>query len=363
VKTSSSHDDATVRGRVTGARDDMQRTHTGTYAATPGVDDTTQTLGLLQAQLRAQAREIARLQRQCVELNRERDALRGKVLKPLNERFADNVRDLIKDTCWFKLRQVEEVIDVNTYESTTRAEFDLAGASSRLDARFPDLKSAKITTTENIGPFGIELKSRPFRGELLQFKAKVDLERLLNIARAPTLVLSPSPIFPWNRKTKWNPALETHMDVDGVAVSAKYTIVNDSVSMDHLDFDVSTTHEEYGSLSLSRVSQHTVQEDQLDVNPDGCWRAGWSQRKGDFDLSAHFKTDKNIELELSARRQFAKHFNGKVTAKVAAKELEFQAGYEFTEELKGWEVIAKSVLTPQGLLHNPTFQLNHAWEF
>jgi len=326
-------------------------------------EDTYATLGLLQAQLRAQAREIATLQRECAEARRERDALAGKARTPLSERFAENVRELIKETVWFKLRQVEEKIDVNTYESTTRAEFDLAGASSRLDARFPDLKSAKITTTENVGAFGIELKSRPFRGELLQFKAKMDLERLLNVARAPTLVLSPSPCFPWNKKTKWNPALETTLDIDGVAVSAKYTIVNDSVSMDHLDFEVSTTHEEYGSLSLARVSQHTVVEDQLDVNPAGCWRAAWAQRKGDFDLAANLKTDKNLEVELSARRQFAKHFNGKVTAKVAARQLEFQAGYEFTEELKGWEVVAKSVLTPQGLLHNPTFQLNHAWEF
>lgn len=73
-------------------------------------------------------------------------------------------------------------------------------------------------------------------------------------------------------------------------------------------------------------------------------------------------TDNGLELEMSARRQFAKHFNGKATARAAKKELEFQVGYEFTEELKGWEVVAKSVLTTQGL-QNPTFQLNHGWEF
>jgi hypothetical protein len=115
-------------------------------------------------------------------------------------------------------------------------------------------------------------------------------------------------------------------------------------------------------LRVQRVSQHTVADDQLDIKPGGCWRAGWAQRKGDFDLAANFMTDKGVELELSARRQFAKHFSAKALTRVAAREMEFQVGYEFTEELKGWEVVAKSVLTTQGL-QNPTFQLNHAWEF
>jgi len=325
-------------------------------------DDTAQTLGLLQGQLRAQAREISRLQREVVDLHRERDVLAGKVLKPLNERFGDCVKDLIRETTWFKLKAVEETIDVNTYESTTRAAFDLAGARSMMEARFPDLKSAKITTREDIGAFGIEFKSRPFKGELMQFKARLNLEKLLNVAKAPTLALAPSPPFPWNGKTKWNPALETSLDIDGVAIDAKYTMVRDSVSVDHLDFEVSTTHEEYGDVSVQRVSQHTVAEEQLDINPGGCWRASWSQRKGEYDLGAHFKIDKGMELELSAGRQFAKHFRGKATSRVAARELEVQIGYEFTEELKGREVVAKSVLSTQGL-QNPTFQLNHAWEF
>ena len=174
-------------------------------------DDTAQTLGLLQGQLRAQAREISRLQREVVDLHRERDVLAGKVLKPLNERFGDCVKDLIRETTWFKLKAVEETIDVNTYESTTRAAFDLAGARSMMEARFPDLKSAKITTREDIGAFGIEFKSRPFKGELMQFKARLNLEKLLNVAKAPTLALAPAPPFPWNGKTKWNPALESKM--------------------------------------------------------------------------------------------------------------------------------------------------------
>jgi hypothetical protein len=260
------------------------------------------------------------------------------------------------------LKAVEETIDVNTYESTTRATFDLAGAKSAMEARFPDLKSAKITTREDIGAFGIEFKSRPLKGELMQFKARLNLEKLLNVAKAPTLALAPAPPFPWNGKTKWNPALESKMDVDGVSINAKYTMVHDSVSVDHLDFDVSTTHEEYGDLRVQRVSQHTAADDQLDINPGGCWRASWAQRKGDYDLAAHFMTDKGMELELSARRQFAKHFSAKASTRVAAREMEFQVGYEFTEELKGWEVVARSVLTSQGL-QNPTFQLNHAWEF
>ena len=325
-------------------------------------EETKQTLALLQSQLRAQAREIARLQREVVESHRERDILAGKVMKPLSERFKDCARDLIRETTWFRLRGVEETIEVNTYESATRADFDLAGASSRLEAKFPDLKAAKITTREDLGWFGFEFKSRPFMGELMQVKTRVNLEKLLGVARAPTLALAPQPPFPWGAKTKWNPSLETSMDVDGVAINAKYTMVNESVSVDHLDFEVSTTHEEYGRLSLQRVSQHTVAEDQLDLDPSGCWRASWAQRKGEYDLAAHFHTDKGPELEVSARRHFAKHFNGAAVGRVAKKELEFQVGYEFTEELKGWEVVAKSVLTAQGL-QNPTFQLNHAWEF
>ena len=330
-----------------------------------GDAETRETLRLLQAQIRAQAREIARLQREVVECHRERDVLAGKVLKPLNERFKDNVRDLIKDTTWFKLNSVEETIEVNTYESTTEAEFELAGAASKMEAKFPDLKAAKITTREDIGCVGFELKSRPFMGELMQVKARVHLEKLLGIAKAPTLALRPTPPFPWGRKTKWNPALESAVDIDGVAINAKYTMVNESVSVDHLDFDVSTTHEEHGRLSVERISRHTVEEEELDIDGDnGCWRLGWAQRKGEYDLAAKLTTDKGMELEVSARRHFAKHFNGAALGRVGTqkRELEFQVGYEFTEELKGWEVVARSVLTPNGL-QNPTFRLNHAWEF
>jgi hypothetical protein len=348
------------RGMNTGHR--ARGASTSRASSDGGDEDARRTLALLQTQLRAQAREIARLQREVVDAHRERDALAGEVMKPLDVRFKDCVRDLIRETTWFRLRSVEETIEVNAYESATRAEFELAGARSVMEAKFPDLNAVKVKTREDIGGIGFEFTSRPFKGELLAFKARAHLEKLLGVAKAPTLAVAPSPPFPWNGKTKWNPALETSLDIDGVAIDAKYTMVRDSVSVDHLDFEVSTTHEEYGDLSVQRVSQHTVAEEQLDVNPGGCWRASWSQRKGEYDLAAHFKTDKGMELELSAGRQFAKHFRGKATSRVAARELELQIGYEFTEELKGWEVVAKSVLSTQGL-QNPTFQLNHAWEF
>ena len=109
----------------------------------------------------------------------------------------------------------------------------------------------------------------------------------------------------------------------------------------------------------------TVEEEELNIDGDnGCWRLGWAQRKGEYDLAAKLTTDKGMELEVSARRHFAKHFNGAALGRVGTqkRELEFQVGYEFTEELKGWEVVARSVLTPNGL-QNPTFRLNHAWEF
>ena len=66
---------------------------------------------------RAQAREIARLQREVVDAHRERDALAGEVMKPLDVRFKDCVRDLIRETTWFRLRSVEETIEVNAYEA------------------------------------------------------------------------------------------------------------------------------------------------------------------------------------------------------------------------------------------------------
>ena len=102
-------------------------------------------------------------------------------------------------------------------------------------------------------------------------------------------------------------------------------------------------------------------EEQLDINPGGCWRASWSQRKGEYDLGAHFKTDKGMELEL-ARAPVCQTLSRQGDVAVAARELEVQIGYEFTQELKGWEVVAKSVLSTQGL-QNPTPQLNHAWAF
>ena len=88
------------------------------------------------------------------------------------------------------------------------------------------------------------------------FKARAHLEKLLGVAKAPTLAVTPSPPFPWNGKTKWNPALETSLDIDGVAIDAKYTMVRDSVSVDHLDFEVSTTHESTERVGAARQSAH-----------------------------------------------------------------------------------------------------------
>ncbi len=97
-------------------------------------------------------------------------------MKPLDVRFKDCVRDLIRETTWFRLRSVEETIEVNAYESATRAEFDLAGARSVMEAKFPDLNAVEVKTREDIGWFGFELVSRPFKGELLVFKARAHLE-------------------------------------------------------------------------------------------------------------------------------------------------------------------------------------------
>ena len=45
-----------------------------------------------------------------------------------------------------------------------------------------------------------------------------------------------------------------------------------------------------------------------------------------------------------------------------AQEVDATIGYQFIDELAGWEVIAKSVATRDGV-QNPEFILNHAWEF
>ena len=73
-------------------------------------------------------------------------------------------------------------------------------------------------------------------------KAKFDLQRLFGLNNGPTLVVQPIPAFQLNRETKWNPTLEKEMDIDNVHVVGKYNIVNDSVSLDHVDFEA--THDD-----------------------------------------------------------------------------------------------------------------------
>ena len=104
-------------------------------------------------------------------------------MKPLDVRFKDCVRDLIRETTWFRLRSVEETIEVSAYRRP-RAEFDLAGARSVMEAKFPDLNAVEVKTREDIGGFGFELASRPFRGELLVFKAGA-LGEVAGVAKAP----------------------------------------------------------------------------------------------------------------------------------------------------------------------------------
>ena len=88
------------------------RSSSSSSSSSSGDEDARRAVHLLQNQIRAQAREIARLQREVVDAHRERDALAGEVMKPLDVRFKDCVRDLIRETTWFRLRSVEETIEV-----------------------------------------------------------------------------------------------------------------------------------------------------------------------------------------------------------------------------------------------------------
>ena len=59
------------------------------------------------------------------------------------------------------------------------------------------------------------------------------------------------------------------MDIDNVHVVGKYNIVNDSVSLDHVDFEATTTHKDLRPVSVKKsVSPHN------DGRDERCGR-GW----------------------------------------------------------------------------------------
>lgn len=330
-----------------------------------GQQSTSSSEDLLRTQIRAQAREIASLQRGLVELRRENAKLSDMDKRPLMEKFKDNVKQLGRDTEWFKLTKIDEEITVNTYRSKTDAKFNLIKQPSTVSATFPKLQNAKITVeTSSALPVRVELNSQPFRREILSVKAKFDLERLFNLNNGPTLVVQPTPsAFKLNRETKWNPTLEKEMEIDNVHVVGKYTIVNDSVSLDHVDFEATTTHKDYGQFRLKKVSHHTMMEETKDVDADGYWQLKWKMMgKHGITLTGDATTKDGGEVEARVKKHFSKKIHASVGGKAMAQEVDATIGYQFIDELAGWEVIAKSVATRDGV-QNPEFLLNHAWEF
>ena len=319
---------------------------------------------ILRTQIRAQAREIASLQRGLVELRRENTNLKDQDARPLQEKFKQNLRQLMKETEWFKLTKIDEEITVNTYRSKTECAFNLIKQPAKLSATFPELSKAKITLESMEAPVRVELNSEPFRKEILSVKAKFDLEKLCNISNGPTLVLQLTPsAFKLTKETKWNPTLEKEMDIDNVHVVGKYTIVNDSVSLDHVDFEATTTHKDYGQFRLKKVSHHTMMEELKDADAEGYWQLKWKmQANHGFTLTADATTKDNGEIEGRVKKHFSKRIHASVGGRAMAQEVDATIGYQFIDELAGWEVIAKSVATRDGV-QNPEFILNHAWEF
>jgi len=335
------------------------------FSSKRGGQPTSSSEDLLRTQIRAQAREIASLQRGLVELRRENAKLSDMDKRPLMEKFKDNVKQLGRDTEWFKLTKIDEEITVNTYRSKTDAKFNLIKQPATVSATFPELQNAKITVeTSSALPVRVELNSQPFRREILSVKAKFDLERLFNLNNGPTLVVQPTPsAFKLNRETKWNPTLEKEMEIDNVHVVGKYTIVNDSVSLDHVDFEATTTHKDYGQFRLKKVSHHTMMEETKDVDADGYWQLKWKMMgKHGITLTGDATTKDGGEVEARVKKHFSKKIHASVGGKAMAQEVDATIGYQFIDELAGWEVIAKSVATRDGV-QNPEFLLNHAWEF
>ena len=320
---------------------------------------------VLRTQIRAQAREIASLQRGLVELRRENAKLSDMDKRPLMEKFKDNLKQLGRDTEWFKLTKIDEEITVNTYRSKTDAKFDLIKQPATISATFPELQNAKITIeTSSALPIRLEMNSQPFRKEILSVKAKFDLQRLFGLNNGPTLVVQPTPsAFQLNRETKWNPTLEKEMDIDNVHVVGKYNIVNDSVSLDHVDFEATTTHKDDGQFRLKKVSHHTMMEETKDVDADGYWQLKWKlMAKHGITLTGDATTKDGGEVEARMKKHFSKKIHASVGGRALAQEVDATIGYQFIDELAGWEVIAKSVATRDGV-QNPEFILNHAWEF
>ena len=62
--------------------------------------------------------------------------------RPLMEKFKDNVKQLGRDTEWFKLTKIDEEITVNTYRSKTDAKFNLIKQPATVSATFPELQNA-----------------------------------------------------------------------------------------------------------------------------------------------------------------------------------------------------------------------------
>ena len=89
------------------------------------------------------------------------------------EKFKDNVKQLGRDTEWFKLTKNRRGNHGEHVSFKTDAKFNLIKQPSTVSATFPELQNAKITVeTSSALPVRVELNLQPFRREILSVKAK-----------------------------------------------------------------------------------------------------------------------------------------------------------------------------------------------
>ena len=100
-----------------------------------------------------------------------------------------------------------------------------------------------------------------------------------------------------------------------------------------------------------------MMEETKDVDADGYWQLKWLMAKHGITLTGDATTKDGGEVKARMKKHFSKkiHAGGR---KSPGARGDATIGYQFIDELAGWEVIAKSVATRDGV-QNPKFILNH----
>lgn len=231
------------------------------------------TMTLLQDQLRAQAREIGKLQGTVDSLHVENRDLRRQVDAPPSGQILNSLAKAFSGQETLRLESVEEKVHCNSYKSHTDARFKVLGAPGRFRGSFPDIHNAKVELATPEG-FGHALTAR-FEFKPLQplqtavTKFVIDAGELLGFKGAPALVLNPDPPFfgglgvlGWaspkrnDRVIKWNPQLELDGITDGgTEWELRYSVANDGAVFRAVEGEVRHQHPVYGDFAISRWLQ------------------------------------------------------------------------------------------------------------